>query len=135
MIGAMRFILRLLANMGALAVATWLLSGISLTGSTTGQKVFTLLIVALIFGIVNAIVKPIFTLVTAIVVLLTLGLFLIVINALMLLLTSWLSDQFNLGWSVDGFWTAVLGSIIISIVSFILNAFIPEKDEPRRRRD
>ena len=87
---------------------------------------------ALIFGIVNAIVKPIFTLVTAMAVLLTLGLFLIVINALMLLLTSWLSDQFNLGWSVDGFWTAVLGSIIVSIVSFVLNAFIPDKDdEPR----
>ena len=131
----MRFILRLLANAGALAVATWLLSGITLTAQSTGQKVLTLLIVALIFGIVNAIVKPIFTLVTAIVVLFTLGLFLIVINALMLLLTSWLSDQFNLGWSVDGFWTALLGSIIISIVSFILNAFIPDKDERRRGRD
>ena len=130
----MRLILRLLANAGALAIATWLLSGITLTAPTTGQKVLTLLIVALIFGIVNAIVKPIFTLVTAVAVLLTLGLFLIVINALMLLLTSWLSDQFNLGWSVDGFWTAVLGSIIISIISFILNAFIPDKDEPRRGR-
>ena len=128
----MRLILRLLANAGALAVATWLLSGITLTAPTTGRKVLTLLIVALIFGIVNAIVKPIFTLVTAVAVLLTLGLFLIVINALMLLLTSWLSDQFNLGWSVDGFWTAVLGSIIISIISFVLNAFIPDKDERRR---
>ena len=130
----MRLILRLLANAGALAVATWLLSGITLTAPTTGRKVLTLLIVALIFGIVNAIVKPIFTLVTAVAVLLTLGLFLIVINALMLLLTSWLSDQFNLGWSVDGFWTAVLGSIIISIISFVLNAFIPDKDERRRAR-
>ena len=61
----MRFLLRLLANMGALAVATWLLSGITLTAPTTGGKVLTLLVVALIFGIVNAIVKPIFTLVTA----------------------------------------------------------------------
>ena len=130
----MRLILRLLANAGALAVATWLLSGITLTAPTTGQKVLTLLIVALIFGIVNAIVKPIFTLVTAVAVVLTLGLFLIVINALMLLLTSWLSDQFNLGWSVDGFWTAVLGAIIVSIVSFILNAFIPDKDEHPRGR-
>jgi putative membrane protein len=134
-IGAMRFILRLLANMGALAVATWLLSGITLTAPTTERKALTLLIVALIFGVVNAIVKPIFTLVTAVAVVLTLGLFLIVINALMLLLTSWLSDQFNLGWSVHGFWTAVLGSIIVSIISFVLNAFLPEKDdEPRRRR-
>ena len=130
----MRLILRLLANAGALAVATWLLSGITLTAPTTGRKVLTLLIVALIFGIVNAIVKPIFTLVTAVAVLLTLGLFLIVINALMLLLTSWLSDQFGLGWSVDGFWTAVLGSIIVSIISFIVNAFIPEKDDRRRDR-
>jgi putative membrane protein len=130
----MRLILRLLANAGALALATWLLSGITLTAPTTERKVLTLLIVALIFGVVNAIVKPIFTLVTAVAVVLTLGLFLIVINALMLLLTSWISDQFNLGWSVEGFWTAVLGSIIVSIVSFIVNAFIPEKDEPRRDR-
>jgi putative membrane protein len=128
-----RLILRLLANAGALALATWLLSGITLTAQTTGQKVFTLLIVALIFGIVNAIVKPIFTVVTAIAVLLTLGLFLIVINALMLLLTSWISDQVGLGWSVSGFWTAVFGSIIVSIVSFVVNAFIPDKDDRRRR--
>ena len=129
----MRFVLRLLANAGALAVATWLLSGITLTAQSTERKVLTLLIVALIFGVVNAIVKPIFTLVTAVAVVLTLGLFLIVINALMLLLTSWLSDQFDLGWSVDGFWTAVLGSIIVSIVSFVINAFIPDPDDARRR--
>ena len=130
----MRLILRLMANMGALALATWLLSGITLTASTTERKVLRLLIVAVIFGVVNAIVKPIFTLVTAVAVVLTLGLFLIVINALMLLLTSWISDQFNLGWSVNGFWTAVFGSIIVSIVSFVANAFIPEKNEHRRRR-
>ena len=129
----MRLILRLLANMGALALATWLLSGITLTAPTTERKVLTLLIVALIFGVVNAIVKPIFTLVTAVAVVLTLGLFLIVINALMLLLTSWISDQFSLGWNVSGFWTAVLGSIIVSIVSFVLNAFIPDRDDDRRR--
>ena len=129
----MRFLLRLLANMGALAVATWLLSGISLTADTTQGKVLTLLVVALIFGIVNAIVKPIFTLVTAVAVVLTLGLFLIVINALMLWLTSWVSGLFDLGWSVDGFWSALLGSIIVSIVSFVLNAFIPDKNDDRRR--
>jgi len=130
-----RLILRLLANMGALALATWLLSGITLTAPSTERKVLTLLIVALIFGVVNAIVKPIFTLVTAVAVVLTLGLFLIVINALMLLLTSWISDQVDLGWSVNGFWTAVFGSLIVSIVSFVVNAFIPDKDERRRRRD
>ena len=129
----MRFILRLLANMGALAVATWLLSGIALTAPTTQGKVVTLLVVALIFGVLNAIVKPIFTLVTAVVVVLTLGLFLIVINALMLWLTSWVSGIFDLGWSVSGFWPALFGSIIVSIISFVLNAFIPDRNDERRR--
>ena len=130
----MRFLLRLVANAAALGLATWLLAGIQLTAAGTGDKVLVLLVVALIFGIVNAIVKPIFTLVTACVVLLTLGLFLLVINALMLLLTSWLATQLGVGWYVDGFWTALLGSVIVSIVSFVLNAFVPDKNQPRRGR-
>ena len=79
--------------------------------------------------------KPIFTLVTAVAVVLTLGLFLVVINALMLWLTSWVSGLFDLGWTVSGFWPALFGAIIVSIVSFVLNAFIPDrKDEGRRVR-
>ena len=81
----MRWILRLVANAAALAIATWILSGITLTGSSTTSQILTLLIVALIFGVLNAIIKPIFALVTAPLILLTLGLFLIVINACMLL--------------------------------------------------
>ena len=130
----MRFLLRLVANAAALGLATWLLAGIQLTAAGTGDKVLVLLVVALIFGIVNAVVKPIFTLVTACVVLLTLGLFLLVINALMLLLTSWLATQLGIGWYVDGFWSALLGSVIVSVVSFLLNAFVPEKNQPRRGR-
>jgi putative membrane protein len=129
----MRLILRLLANAAALAVATFLLDGISLTAPTTEGKVVTLLVVALIFGLVNAFVKPIFTLVTVPLVLLTLGLFLLVINALMLLLTSWVSTRVDLGWSVAGFGSAVLGAIIVSIVSFVLNAFVPDRRASRRR--
>jgi putative membrane protein len=128
----MNFVLRLLANAGALAVATLLLRNITLDAPTTGRKVFALLIVALIFGALNAVVKPIFTLVTAPIVLLTLGLFLIVINACMLLLTSWVADKVDLGWQVEGFWTAVFGAIIVGIVSFLLNAFMP-KDRGSRR--
>ena len=127
----MRWILRLLANAAALAIATWILSGITLTAPTTARKVFVLLVVALIFGVLNAIIRPIFALFTAPLILLTLGLFLIVINACMLLLTSWLAGLFDLGWDVDGFWTAVLGAIIISIVSFILNVFLPDPDNKR----
>lgn len=129
----MRFILRVLVNAAALGVATWLFSGISLTGSSTQWKVATVLLVALIFGVINAIVKPIFTIVTIPIVLLTLGLFLIVINALLLMLTSWFAGVVGLGWQVDGFWTALWGSIVISIVSFILNAFLPDKNEHRGR--
>jgi putative membrane protein len=131
-IDPMRWLLRLVVNAAALAIATWILSGISLTGSNTTRKIITLLVVALIFGILNAIIKPLFALFTAPLILLTLGLFLIVINACMLLLTSWLAGLFDLGWQVDGFWTAVLGGIIISIVSFILNVFLPDPDDARR---
>ena len=127
----MRWILRLLASAAALAIATWLLSDITLTGSTRTSQIVTLLIVALIFGVLNAIIKPIFALFTLPLILLTLGLFLIVINACMLLLTSWLAGLFNIGWNVDGFWTALLGGIIISIVSFVLNVFLPDPDNKR----
>jgi putative membrane protein len=128
----MRFIVRLVVNAAALAIATWILSGITLTGPSTARKIITLLIVALIFGVLNAIIKPLFALFTAPLILLTLGLFLIVINACMLLLTSWLAGLFYLGWDVDGFWTAVKGAIIISVVSFILNVFLPDPDDKRR---
>ena len=123
----MGFLLRLLANMAALAVATWIFSGISLSGSDTTSKVLTMLVVALIFGVFNAILKLIFQIVTIPIVLLTLGLFLIVINALMLMLTSWVAGLLNVGWQVDGFWTAVGGAIVVSIVSFIANAILGTK--------
>lgn len=120
----MGFILRTLANAAALWVATWLFSGISLTGADTTQKVLTMLLVAVIFGAFNAILKPIFQIVTIPVVLITLGLFLIVINAWMLMLTSWIAGVVGLGWHVDGFWTAVGGAIVVSIVSFIANGVL-----------
>jgi len=130
----MRWILRLLANAAALGVATWLLRGITLTAHGAWHKVFVMLVVALIFGIVNAIVKPIFKLVTLPIVLLTLGLFLVVINALLLLLTSWIARQIGFGWHVEGFWTAVLGALIVSVVSWVLNTFLHDRDEDRERR-
>jgi putative membrane protein len=125
----MRFVFRLIATAAALAIATWLLSGITLTAPSTLREVLVLLGVALIFGVLNAIIKPILTFLSIPLLLITLGLFLLVINACMLLLTSWLAGIFDLGWNVDGFWTAVLGSLIVSIVSFVLNAFLPEPDK------
>ncbi|RCK68383.1 phage holin family protein [Desertihabitans brevis] len=126
-------LLRLLANAAALAVATWVLPGISLTDGSTLQKVLVLLGVALIFGIVNAVVKPVFQLVTLPVIILSLGVFLLVINAAMLGLASWVSGLLDLGWHVDGFWNALFGALIVSVVSFVLNAFLPDRKNRRGR--
>lgn len=127
-------IVRLLINAAALAVATFLLSGISLRADSTTSQVITLLIVALIFGVLNAAIKPIFKLVTAPIIFLSLGLFLLVINALLLMLTSWVSGLFGQPWHVEGFWTAVLGSLIVSIVSYLLGMFLPDRQQARSRR-
>ncbi|MER5941300.1 phage holin family protein [Streptomyces sp. NPDC001928] len=122
------FVVKTIANAGALAVAVWLLDKITLTGDSTGKKIGTLLIVALIFGLVNFLVKPIVKLFSLPLLILTLGLFTLIVNALMLLLTSWLADTFDLSFHVDGFWTAVLGGLIISIVSWALNLALPDGD-------
>jgi putative membrane protein len=122
------FVVKTIANAGALAVAIWLLDGITLSGGSTGRKVLTLSLVALLFGLVNFVVKPIVKVLTLPLFILTLGLITLVVNALMLMLTSWLAGQFNLSFHVDGFWTAVLGGLIISIVSWALNVVLPDED-------
>lgn len=122
------FVVKTIANAGALAVAVWLLDKITLTGDSTGKKIGTLILVALIFGIVNFLVKPVVKLFSLPLLILTLGLFTLVVNALMLLLTSWLADTFDLSFHVDGFWTAVVGGLIISIVSWALNVILPDGD-------
>ena len=86
----------------------------------------TLLLVAVIFGLVNAVVRPVVKLLSLPFIILTLGLLIFVINALMLLLTSWLSEQLGLGWHVEGFWTAVIGSIVISVVSWAAGLVLPK---------
>jgi putative membrane protein len=120
------FVVKTLANAGALAVAVWLLDKITLTGGSTGKKVGTLLLVALVFGLVNFLVKPIVKVLTFPLFILTLGLITLVVNALMLLLTSWLADKLDLSFHVEGFWTAVVGGLIISVVSWALNVVLPD---------
>ncbi|MER5178593.1 phage holin family protein [Streptomyces sp. NPDC002896] len=124
----MNFLVKTLANAGALAVAVWLLDKITLTGDNTGSKVLTLIIVALLFGLVNFLVKPVVKVLTFPLFILTLGLITLVVNALMLLLTSWLAGKLDVSFHVEGFWTAVLGGLIISIVSWALNVVLPDKD-------
>jgi putative membrane protein len=123
-----RFLLWTAVNALALAAATALLDGIRLTDRTTEDQVLTLVLVALIFGVVNAIVAPVVKLLSLPFIILTLGLLLLVINALMLMLTSWISQQFGLGFRVDGFWTAVLGAIIITVATWLLEAVVEDRD-------
>lgn len=126
-------VIRFLANAAAIALATLLLPGISLTARDTQSQIIAILIVAVIFGVVNAIVKPFFKFVTAPIILITLGLFLLVVNAALLLLTSWLASQIGIGWHVADFWSAVFGGLIVSTVSFMFNAFFGDKKEEEHR--
>ncbi|OIK26554.1 phage holin family protein [Streptomyces malaysiense] len=122
------FVVKTIVNAGALAVAVWLLDKITLTGAGTAEKAGTLIVVALIFGLVNSLVKPILKVLTFPLFILTLGLITLIVNALMLLLTSWVCGKLQLSFHVDGFWTAVLGGLIISVVSWALNMILPDED-------
>ncbi|MGW1157574.1 phage holin family protein [Streptomyces sp. NPDC002513] len=123
------FVVKTLANAGALAVAVGVLDKITLTGSSTGKKIGTLIVVALIFGLVNFLVKPVVKVLTFPLFILTLGLITLIVNALMLLLTSWVAGKLNLSFHVEGFWTAVLGGLIISIVSWALHLVLPDDED------
>lgn len=115
-------LIRWLINTLALYAAVRLLPGLHYDGGPLG-----LLAVAAIFGIVNSTLRPILTILTCPLVLVTLGLFALVINALMLLFTSWLSTQFDLRFHVDGFWPAFWGGLLIGLVSAVLSVMVGER--------
>lgn len=125
-------LIRFLASALALAVATWLVPGIDVANDAAETQVLTLIAVAAIFGLVNSIVKPLFKLVTAPLLVITLGLFLLVINAVLLMLVSWLAGLLGLAWHVDSWGSAFLGALIVSVVSFILNAFLGKRGTDHR---
>jgi putative membrane protein len=120
-----KLVVRVVINALALAAATYLLSGITLTGDTDGQRAVALLVVAAVFGVVNAVVRPVVKILSIPFIIVTLGLLLLVINGLMLLLTSWLSQEIGLGFHVDGFWTAVVGALIVSVTTWLLELVLP----------
>jgi putative membrane protein len=123
---------RFFASAAALAVATWLLPGISTdVGADTWAKAWTVVAVAAIFGIVNSVVKPLFKFAAAPLILISLGLFLLVINAALLMLVSWLAEHVGLAWHVDDWSSAFWGALIVSVVSFVLNAFFKRGEEHR----
>jgi putative membrane protein len=117
-------LLRLVINAVALLVTSWIVPGIHLGAAgrhPTKHDWTTLLIVALIFGVVNAVIRPIIILLSLPLQIITLGLFTFVINAFMLLLTGWIAQGMDLGFRVDGFVPALVGALIISVVSFALS--------------
>jgi putative membrane protein len=120
----MRFLTWLVVNAVALGVAAWLFAGISLSGQ---DQVVSLIVVGAIFGVITSVVRPVVRFVSLPLIVLTLGLMLVVINALMLLLTSAIADGLGIGFHVDGFWTAVWGSIVISICLMVLESVLPAR--------
>ena len=126
----MRLIIRVLITAASLLVATLLLPGIELTAGSTLSKVLTLVVVALIFGVVNAVLKPIVKVVGCVFYILTLGLIGLVVNALLLWLTSWVADKLNLPFHVTGFWPAFWGAIIIGVVGWLLNITLGREKRP-----
>ena len=123
----MKFALWVLASALALGAAVWLLDGITLEGDSDQDKILTLLGVALIFGVINAVVRPVVKLLSLPFIILTLGLLIFVINAAMLMLTSKIAGELDLGFHVDEFWwTAIWGAVIISVVGTILDVLEPD---------
>ena len=133
----MGILLRLGVSAFTVWLATLVFSGITVEG-TTGRKVLTVLVVAAIFGIVNAVLRPIIKTIGCWAYLLTLGLVSLVVNGLLLMLTSWIAEKLDLAFHVDEFWpAAVLGALFIGIVSWVINLVIPDsgdKDKDRRRQ-
>ena len=118
-------VVRVLVNGLALATASWLLPGLDLTtpGNDTAGIILGYLFIGLIFGLVNAVVKPIVMVLSLPITILTLGLFTVIINAGMLYLTSWISSYTTVQFTIDSFfWTAVLAALIISVVSLVASS-------------
>ncbi|HEY5940463.1 MAG TPA: phage holin family protein [Gemmatimonadales bacterium] len=109
-------------NAAALWVAAAIVPGLDFNGG-----VGRLLLVAAVFGIVNTTLRPLLTILTCPLILVTLGLFTLVINALMLLVTGWLSETWNLGFTVMGFWAAFWGGLVVGVVSMALSLLLPAK--------
>ena len=102
--------------------------GISLTGDAAWENVLTLIAVALIFGVINAVLKPIIKVVGCVFYILTLGLIALVVNALLFLLTGWVADQLSLPFEVDGFWPAFWGAIVVALVSWAITLALPDRE-------
>ncbi|SCF46245.1 putative membrane protein [Micromonospora matsumotoense] len=127
----MGFLIRLVITAIALWVTTLIVPGVDVTGRNGANTALTLLVVALIFGVVNAILKPVIKVVGCVFYLLTLGLFALVVNALLFLLTDRLARALDLPFRVDGFWAAFWGAIVMAVVTWLISVAVPDRWERR----
>lgn len=127
----MGFLIRLVINAVTLWVTTLVVPGVEVSGRSGADTAFTLVVVALIFGVVNAVLKPVIRVVGCVFYLLTLGLFALVVNALLFMLTDWIARQLDLPFRVDGFWPAFWGAIVMAVVSWLISVAVPDRWENR----
>lgn len=123
-----KFVIRWSITAAAVAVAAWLVPGIYVNEP---HRIWTVILVALVLGLINAFVRPVIYAFSCGLIVLTLGLFTLVINGLMLWLASWITvELMGLGFHVNGFWSAFLGALIVSVVSTIVSVFVGNKARP-----
>jgi putative membrane protein len=123
----MGILIRLVITAVSLWISTLIIDGIELNTDSVPQKIGTLLVVAAIFGIVNAVLRPIIKVVGCGLYVLTLGLIALVVNGLLFLLTSWIAGKLDLPFHVESFWpAAVLGALLVGVVSWLLNMLVPD---------
>jgi putative membrane protein len=131
--GVMKLVIKLIVTAAAVWVATLLVPGIQLHSHSTANKITTLIVVALIFGVVNAVLKPIVHAVGCLAYALTLGLISIVVNGLLFWLASWIAGKLGLPFHITGFVAAVLGALIVGIIGWITSLILDREDRDRDR--
>lgn len=127
----MRFLVRTLVTAAALALAAAVVDGIDVGGAGPLRNTLTLIGVALVFGLVNATLKPLIRKASGCIYWVTLGVAALVVNALLFLLTSWITSKLGLPFTVDGFWPAFWGALIVAVASWLIGLAVPD----RKRRD
>jgi putative membrane protein len=128
---AVAIVIRVAVIMVSLWVATALIDGIDLGGGTRGEQFWTLLAVSVIFGVINAVLKPLIKIIGCPLYIITLGLVGLVVNALLFMLVGYLAGVFGLPFVVDGFWAAFWGAIVVGVVGFLVHLVIPDRLDQR----
>ena len=125
----MSILLRIVATGLAFWITSALLTGITIDTESLGETFLTVTVLAVIFGVINAVLKPIIKVVGCGLYVLTLGLFALIVNALLFLLVEVLADAMNVGFAIDGFWWAMLGALVVSFISWVITLVLPGNNE------